>query len=177
MNASWRQSLGQDLFTIWMLATGALCAGLLVNQLRDRPLPLIYISKQQRLNDAVARLAKDQVIAAADKPQAIGLQEFAGFVKRNDALLFDARPAVYFRQGHVPGALNLEREEFERDFDRHREKLEKNRNQVLVVYCSRATCDDGQMVAEALVKLGFRRTLLFKDGWDEWTRDQMPEEK
>jgi len=42
---------------VWLLATTAVCIGLLVNQFREKPLPLHYATKQQRMEAAVAQIA------------------------------------------------------------------------------------------------------------------------
>lgn len=169
--------LRKDLFPIWILATGALCAGLLINQFRDHPLPLLYSSKQQRMEAAVSRLAVDPMIADFDLPQVTGLAEVAKFSKNKTGILLDARPNIFYRLGHIPGARSLSREEFEKDYRQHREFLESHREQPLVVYCSDTSCEDSGLVAAALLRLGYHRVLLYKGGWSEWTQNQMPEEK
>ncbi|MDD2707005.1 MAG: rhodanese-like domain-containing protein [Verrucomicrobiae bacterium] len=173
----WSGILRKDAEIFWGLATVSLVAGLALNQARDIPLPLVYISKQARMEQMISRLVTGQSIASSDRPQPIALEELADLVKEGKGIVLDARPEIFYRQGHVPGALSLSREEFERDYRRQRSVLEKDWGQLLAVYCADSICDDGQLVADALSKLGFRRVLLFKGGWNEWREQRLPEEK
>ena len=191
---SFLEGLRGDLFSLFALATCCLCAGLVANQMRDHPLPLIYASKQDRLGQTLARLDQDQIPPPIDQttsiiapaeisqspsmgiPRVIDLEEFEKLVQSKGGIVLDARPEIFHRLGHVPGALSLSREEFERDYARLRVALESSRDKAVAVYCSSASCEDSQMVAEALVKLGYRHLLVFKDGWSEWTHAGLPEE-
>ncbi|MDD2711171.1 MAG: rhodanese-like domain-containing protein [Verrucomicrobiae bacterium] len=169
----------KDVLALGLLATGALCVGLLINQLRDKPLSLVYASKQQRIDSAVARLGtqSQMQLDGVSGPEIIFMEDFVAFTKRKDSIIFDARPEIFHRLGHVPGAYSLSRDEFEKDYQRQRSFIEANRDKTLVVYCADSSCDDGEMVAKALCKMGYRKVLLFKGGWDEWTQKKMPEEK
>ena len=185
-----RDVVGRDLLTIWMVATVCLGAGLVLNQFRDMPLPLVYVSKQRRMQQAVSTLAPHSSPVAADVgptpahtpefnggSQIISLAEFRDFVQSKRGVVLDARPEIFHRLGHVPGALSLSRDEFESDYAKQRARLEPMRDEPVVVYCSSASCEDSQMVADALAKLGYRRVLVFKGGWDEWSQAGLPEER
>jgi rhodanese-related sulfurtransferase len=181
-----------------LLLTGAACAGLLINQIRDHQLPLVYLSKADRVADAVKQIenpiasvtpvetpilsnpASAQDIPAtpeAATPQPISLDDFKGYVEKKEGLILDARPEIFHRLGHVPGALSFPREDFDGAFARLRTRLEKDKSQALLVYCSGGECEDSQMVADGLAKLGYRRVYVFKGGWDEWDGAHLPEEK
>ena len=88
----------------------------------------------------------------------------------------DARPEVFYRTGHVPGALNLPREDFEHGYAMVRASLEANRAQPIVVYCAEADCKDSELVANALSRLGFRHLRVYQGGWEEWLRAGLPTE-
>ncbi len=183
-------ALGSDLLTLGVLATICLGLGLAINQLRDQPLPLIYASKDDRMAQAVSRLAPggpNPAMAAQatppaspvgidDSPKVIGLAEFHAFVEAKRGVVLDARPEVFHRLGHVPGALSLPREEFEGAYAKQRVLLEPWREKEVAVYCSSESCEDSQMVADALAKLKFQRVMVFRGGWDEWTRAGLPQE-
>lgn len=180
----WGQ-LGWDLAGFGVLVILAVVAGFAVNPLREKPLPSVYHSKAARLEQTVQTIAKssrgedESTPASAPKSGApiISLDEFQRCVKRSDGVILDARPEVFFRLGHVPGALSLPRNDFEAAYARLRSQLEKVKGQPLVVYCSDADCEDSRMVADALLKLDYRRVSLFKGGWADWTSAHLPEEK
>ncbi|MCC7518024.1 MAG: rhodanese-like domain-containing protein [Verrucomicrobiae bacterium] len=163
------------------MTTIALGLGLLLNQFRDAPLPLLYQSKQVRFEQEVARLVPLETprhsVVASSAVREVGLEEFREFVSGRRGLVLDARPEIFHRLGHVPGALSLPRDDFEKAYARQRSKLEGNKDLPVAVSCSDAHCEDGRMVAEALQRLGFRHVLLFKGGWAEWTRAGLPEER
>ena len=186
----WWNVIKQDLLTIGIVATVCLGAGLVFNQFRDVPLPLIYVTKQRRLQQVVSTLAPHDSPLAADAgstpvtapaangvPQIIGLAEFQDFVQAKRGVVLDARPEIFHRLGHVPGALSLSRDEFESDYAKQRARLEPMQDEPVAVYCSSASCEDSQMVADALTKLGYHHVLVFKGGWDEWSRAGLPEER
>ncbi len=181
----WQHVIGTDLLRLGVLATACMCAALVFNQLREPPLSLTYVSKQSRLEQAVARVVDSEDKSTENIPpatatatsQVIGLPEFQQLVQSKRVVVLDARPEIFHRLGHVPGALSLSREAFEQDYARWRSVLEPSRDQLVAVYCSSASCEDSQMVADALVKLGYRHVLVFKGGWDEWTKADLPEEK
>ena len=169
-----------------LLLTVAAAIGLLVNQARDRQLPLVYVSKAGRLEEAVRQIQNPPETAArppiegmpeAAVPQLVSLEDFQRYVKEKKGLVLDARPEIFHRLGHVPGAISFPREDFDGAYARMRWRLESDRKQLLLVYCSGATCEDSQMVADGLAKLGYRRVYVFKGGWDDWEGAHLPEEK
>jgi rhodanese-related sulfurtransferase len=194
-----------------LLATVALCGGLLLNQFRDRQLPLVYRSKAGRVAEAVRAIQNtENVVAAraeaglpgaglpgaglpevalpevalpapalpeAPAPQPISLEDFREQVSEKRGLILDARPEIFYEIGHVPGAVSFPREEFDKAYLSLRSRLEPDRSQLLMVYCSGGDCEDSQMVADGLSKLGYRRIYVFKGGWGAWQQAHLPEEK
>jgi len=166
--------------TIWLVATTALCAGLLVNQFRDTPLSLVYKDKAARLQDSVQRIASKEATSApapvAHLPEKLSLEEFASYVENKGGLVLDARPEIFHRLGHVPGALSLPRDDFEKGYAALKGKLEADQSQPLVIYCSDSSCEDSGLVKKSLATLGYTNLALFEDGWSEWTNAKKPEE-
>ena len=66
--ASNASRVAQDLKVLLFYATGATCLGLLLNGVRDRPLPLVYQSKQQRIEMAAEKMAEPQ-LQARQRPE------------------------------------------------------------------------------------------------------------
>lgn len=174
-------TLKKDLLFLWIAATTALCLGLLVNQFRDTPLPLIYQGKEERLQVAVERLAsvpppsETSASQVASLPEFLTLEEFSEFVDVG-GLVLDARPEIFHRLGHVPGAISLPRDDFENAYTVLREQLEADKSQALVLYCASASCEDSELLKKSLGALGFSNIGIFKGGWSEWTSAGKPEE-
>ena len=105
------------------------------------------------------------------------LEEFRELVERGEAVVVDARPEVFHRLGHVPGALSLPVKDFKASYAKHRSRLEADKRALVVVYCSNEACEDSTLVGEALKKLGYTQVAIFKGGWEEWTDTGLPEER
>ena len=155
----------------------ALVVGWAVNGQRAKPLEGVYRSPQERAHDALDRMGTSTVPAVAAEPRIIELDEFQAFVSEGRGLVIDARPELFFKLGHVPGAINLPRETFESDYPRRRNKLSAARAGEIALYCSEANCPDSSIVADLLGRLGYGRLLIYKEGWDEYSQTGMPIEK
>jgi rhodanese-related sulfurtransferase len=167
--------LAADLGALAVLCLLAPGVGLLVNVLRPEPLPFRYASAQARLQTAVASLSAGE---AATRPvEPISLEAFKQLAAGRTALILDARPDVFYREGHVPGAFNLARESFAADYERLHARLAASRATRIAVYCADADCPDSALVASALEQLGFRHVVDFTDGWEGWTAAGLPVEK
>ena len=82
------------------------------------------------------------------------------------ALFLDARPLMNYEFEHIPGALPLP----EDDFDRHFAKLETRLRSSFdsVVYCAGFGCEASHLVAERLKAKGINVAIL-NEGWPAWT--------
>ncbi len=163
----------QSFLFLWILGTTALCLGLLINQFRDDPLPLIHQGKAERMQSAVQRLVSAPAPEATSPvheklPTVLSLEEFSQYAEGKQGLVLDARPEIFHRLGHVPGAMSLAREDFENAYTALRSLLEKDRSQPLVVYCSGASCEDSELVKQSLEALGYTNVGIFRGGWLEW---------
>ncbi|HEY5811763.1 MAG TPA: rhodanese-like domain-containing protein [Terrimicrobiaceae bacterium] len=183
MNRGLRSQSRADVVGCGLIATAALCAGLVINQFRDSPMPLIYQNKSERLSDAVAKIAPT-VSPEASPPRAesvslpprLSLEEFRNFVEGKQGWVLDARPELFHRLGHVPGAIAMPRDDFENYYRKHQGELEKDKGRVLVIYCSGGDCEDSELVETALRKLEYTQISIFEGGWGEWTKAGLPEE-
>ena len=181
----WRK-LSREFITLMIMATFALVAGFTLNHFREQPLPLVYVPRAERLQESVARMtdarpanpapATGTSSASLGEPEVIDLARFHDLVGQKAAIL-DARPSLFYRAGHVPGAHSLARETFETDFHREGGYLAAHRQGPVVVYCSGDACVDSRMVAAGLQKLGYKQVLVFQGGWEEWQQAGLPEER
>lgn len=65
-------------------------------------------------------------------PEKIASTEFvAEHVEKGDALIVDSRPAPRFYEGAIPTAINI----YDAEFDKHIDKLPKDKNKLLIFYC------------------------------------------
>lgn len=63
------------------------------------------------------------------------VEQMADHVERGDAVIIDSRPAPRFYEGALPGAINI----YDAEFDKHVDKLPKDKNQLIVFYCAGPT--------------------------------------
>ncbi len=82
------------------------------------------------------------------------------------ALFLDARPVANYAMGHIPKAVPLP----EDDFDRHFATLEPRLRSSFdtVVYCSGYGCEASHLVAARLHERGIQVAIL-NEGWPAWT--------
>jgi rhodanese-related sulfurtransferase len=179
MSSKILKTLPGDVIAIWLIAIVALCAGLVLNQLRDVRLPLVYESKEQRMMAQVRDVA---ATTPQPRPESrsvaeyVSLDEFKQLVTDKSAIILDARPEIFHRLGHVPGALSFPREDFQAAFGANQMGL-KSRNTLIAVYCSSSSCEDSELVKKGLVDLGFSKVAVFKGGWAEWTEAGLQQEQ
>jgi rhodanese-related sulfurtransferase len=164
---SWRQGT-KDIIGVAGLVIFSLALGLMVNHFRTKPLALVYRSPEQRLQAELTELVSGPPLQSFPV-STIDLGQFRQIVHDKSELILDARDALYYQQGHVPGALSLSRDNFGRDYLRLRSMLEKDKNRPIVVYCSGGACHDSKMVAQALLSLGFTNVRIFPGGWEQWS--------
>ena len=170
-----RQFLITDIGALAALCLLALCVGLLLNVRRRDPLPIRYVSAPARLQATLAGLAAAE--PGGGPVAQLGLPAFQRMAEDRSALILDARPDVFYRAGHVPGAFNLARESFAADYQRLGAKLAATRNRLVIVYCADEDCPDSGLVASALKQLGFPRVADFAGGWAAWMAAGLPQEK
>jgi rhodanese-related sulfurtransferase len=163
-----------DVAMVVVLAVLSLGAGLAMNRFAAQPLPIVYQSPEQRFDKELTTLVTAAPFAITPAAT-VGLQQFRAAVEGKTALIFDARPADFFARGHVPGALNLSRDDFAHDYRRLAPVLKDN-TKPIIVYCSGGACHDSKLVANALLSLGSSDVSVYTGGWDEWSTSNLPTE-
>jgi rhodanese-related sulfurtransferase len=191
--------VGRDVVGLVILVSLGLTLGVVANNFRSQSLSLVYATKASRMEQAVARVAAlsippvpvpGDVLVAAPTAEAalfsapppsnvheIELTEFQRRLAAPGAILLDARPEIFHRFGHIPGALPLPRDEFEAYYPKHRARLEAYKDREILIYCQGSSCEDSHLVAQALAKLGYKRLAVFAEGWNAWTQQGLPQEK
>jgi rhodanese-related sulfurtransferase len=165
--------LVRDLAGVALMVILSLAVGLAMNRVSSRPLPIVYQTPEQRFDAELASLvavAPFQITPAAT----LGLAEFRSAVESKSALIFDARPSAFFLRGHVPGAVNLARDNFAQDYRHLSGVLKGAEDKPIIVYCSGGACHDSRLVANALLSLGFTNVRVFTGGWEAWSAAGLP---
>jgi rhodanese-related sulfurtransferase len=98
----------------------------------------------------------DEEIAAADAHARLG----------KGALFLDARPVAFYEMSHIPGALPLPEDDFDRAFAKIEPRLRSSFD--VVVYCSGFGCEASHLVARRLKEKGVPAVVL-AEGWPAWT--------
>jgi ArsR family transcriptional regulator len=109
-----------------------------------------------RANAFVAPGEKLEEIPAAEARQRLD----------DGALFLDARPREFYEMEHIPGALALPEDDFERAFAAAETRLRSSFD--IVVYCSGYGCEASHNVTRALRKKGVAAVIL-NEGWPAWT--------
>jgi rhodanese-related sulfurtransferase len=166
-------SIALDFIAVAALAVASLGVGITVNRLSQAPLPLVYQTPEQRLDAELTTLVTAPPFKVAPA-ETVGLAHFRSVVEARSALILDARPFLFFEQGHVPGALNLARDNFARDYRHLSATLQAAAGKPIIVYCSGGDCHDSRLVASALLTLGFTDVRVFTGGWEAWSAARLP---
>ncbi|MEI7816703.1 MAG: rhodanese-like domain-containing protein, partial [Desulfuromonadales bacterium] len=78
--------------------------------------------------------------------------------------LYDSRPTARFIEGAIPTAVSLPYPEFDKNLD----KLPKDKNALVIFYCSGVTCNMSPGSADKAKKLGYTNLKVYKDGMPAW---------
>ncbi|HOW96822.1 MAG TPA: rhodanese-like domain-containing protein [Kiritimatiellia bacterium] len=95
-------------------------------------------------------------------------------VENRSHLIFDARPAMDFKAGHLPGAVSLPYDAVQNEFQNVAVLLLGG--QPILTYCSGLVCDESFLLTEFLRQQGTTNIVLYSGGYEEWTRAGLPVE-
>jgi 3-mercaptopyruvate sulfurtransferase SseA len=90
-------------------------------------------------------------------------------------IIIDARNEEKYRNGHVPGALNIPSHSVQDNIDRV--FAYAGPNDYVLVYCGGAECEDSHTVADAMKANGYTNVHIYYGGWQKWTEHEMPVEE
>ena len=99
----------------------------------------------------------------------------AGLHAANAAPFLDARRTNVYEQGHIAGARPFSVWESDVD-DKVKAFFQEGRDQSqpVVVYCSGGACEDSHTLAQKLYFVGFDNVLVYKDGFPDWQKRNLP---
>lgn len=124
---------------------------------------------------ALHSLAVDDVQRSEKGVHVIDLAMARRLFDKKAAVFVDARSSWPYQLGHVPGALNVPPSDIPAAFDAALADL--SRDTTLVVYCSGATCNLGNKLAQQLAEeMDFTRIYAFAGGFPQWEEAGYPME-
>jgi rhodanese-related sulfurtransferase len=173
-----RLSIGGEIVFISLLA---ILLGLGGKVVRKDNLPLWGSPTRAKLIDLPEAAAEptaakpDSLFAPSETAYRISIARAAGlYLQRKNLGIFflDARLPELYAQGHVAGALNLPREQYDNYRDQIIPSLDKEK--LIVVYCDSEECEVALELADVLLSEGFRRIAVFEGGWVEWETSGYP---
>jgi rhodanese-related sulfurtransferase len=85
------------------------------------------------------------------------------FLNEEKFKLVEVLPDESYREGHIPGAINMPLEKLET-----LAKGNLKKNDTIVVYCGDYTCEASTKAARKLLEMGYKNILDFKGGKREW---------
>jgi rhodanese-related sulfurtransferase len=85
-------------------------------------------------------------------------------------LIVDARSTEEYKEAHVLGAVSIP----EKDFEKYKKDLPKDRTALVVVYCNDTKCIRSRRWATKAVAAGFSNIVIYSDGFPHWREQRMP---
>jgi rhodanese-related sulfurtransferase len=110
-------------------------------------------------------LGRNAFVKDGDKIEEIAPAEARRRLDRQ-ALFLDARPRAFYDMSHIPGALPLPEDDFDRAFTAIEPRLRSTFD--IVVYCSGFGCEASHNVTRLLQERGIHAVVL-QGGWPDWT--------
>jgi rhodanese-related sulfurtransferase len=147
-----------------VICIAAAAIGLMVNQMREDPLPLVADWSEE----AQLRLESGEHLGISLE----GAEE-AFFLQK--AVFLDARPRELYKVGHIEGALSLPTENFQ---ERFKEVLSGiSLDVLLITYCDGEGCGQSHELALALRGKSYHNVKVLISGWEGWQGAHLPVEK
>lgn len=90
--------------------------------------------------------------------------------KKSKVFVVDARTFEEYRQGHIPGSINVPPDKFNIIGG----YLPKNKAVPLVFYCRGVNCSLSQSAAASAFRFGYKNIRIFRGGMPEWAAAKYP---
>jgi rhodanese-related sulfurtransferase len=135
-----------------------------------KPIPALKPIQPHVANPAVAVApAKPPAPAKPGSITRMPLGNLYQLMQSEAVLLYDVRPVIHHKMGHIPGAISFPKAHFDRDIAKHEPQILsaiKNRTPV-VIYCTDLACPDALTVASQLSARGHDVSVL-QGGYEAW---------
>ena len=86
--------------------------------------------------------------------------------------LVEALPEKYYRDGHLPGAIQIGHDEV-REKAAHRLP---DKDAFIIVYCSNTPCQNSRIAAQTLAAMGYTNVAEYEEGKQDWLDAGLPVE-
>ncbi|GAB7258836.1 MULTISPECIES: rhodanese-like domain-containing protein [Dickeya] len=103
------------------------------------------------------------------KVKEVARGEAIQLINKEDAVVVDTRNRDDYRRGHIAGAINLLPNDIKNGSVG---ELEKHKAQPVIVVCANGM--SARESAEHLLKAGFERVMVLKDGLAGWSGENLP---
>ncbi len=110
---------------------------------------------------------------AADQIPRVSLMGVENRFDKKSCVFLDARKPEEYKEGHIPGALNL----FANDLDKNLPLVIPqlpDRGREIIAYCHGGDCDLSLLAAKALRDAGYTKVGIFDGGWPDWKKSGYP---
>lgn len=164
------RNLVQDFKGLAALLIVSICCALVFNFWSDSGIALK--GQWDRSQGVVSSKEKNTVVDASREIN--DLDTMVELVYAGMSTLVDVRSKAQFDAGHLPGAVSLPIEAFDRligDFF-----VEYVLDTRLVIYCAGRECLDSHRIAHSLETYGFSDVRIFSGGFAEWMEGGLPVE-
>ncbi len=101
--------------------------------------------------------------------------ELLKLYKNGNIIIVDARERVFYEKGHIKSAINIPYNEFEIYPEIFLNLLKKDKD--IIIYCEGGYCEESFIVAEFILKYGFKNIYVYIDGYPEWEKRGLPREE
>jgi rhodanese-related sulfurtransferase len=90
-------------------------------------------------------------------------------VQSKAALIFDVRPHIFYKLGHIPDAISFPKSNFDKDIAKNEALIENaiKKHIPVVIYCTDLACPDALIVATQLSERGYN-TAVLQGGYEAW---------
>lgn len=119
-------------------------------------------------------------LPAVPKPGKISTLELGTFFalqQAGAALIYDVRPGIYFRFGHIPAAISWPKSKYESQLACREDEIRHAAlaKRPVVLYCTDLACPDSLSVATRLAARGHSVAIL-QGGFHDWQASNLPTE-
>jgi len=138
---------------------------LIVNGFRSEPLKIW--GAETRVERAKAK-AQSKGVEVAAKWKYCDVTDLDTLIREDDAIVVDARPGLFYKMGHIPGAISLPAST--KDLGGAIRKVFSGEppGKIIAVYCADKNCENAEAVAKQMAQIGYNRIFIFSGGWAEW---------
>ena len=102
---------------------------------------------------------------------AVDMGQLFTMLQSENVHLVDVRPPIFYRLGHIDGAVNFPLKKYDASLPKNLPLIEQAiaSGKVVVLYCQNLKCPDAYKTSQKLIKLG-HSVSIYKGGWEEWKK-------